>query len=152
MGYPILTASDFHGVGSTSISNNQYDIAELEAYIADNEEELLCQLLGCTFAAELIADLDGNNYPQDVKFQKIWDEFCVDDDIYSNCLFDFPEFYAYHSGYYGFGCKRVQWKSKGIKEFLKSQIYFLYTRNQSIKNTVTGNVQNQNNNKCQCLS
>ena len=121
MGYPITIAEDYAGV--TAITSNKYDVKQLEAYILTYEKCILQDLLGCEMESELIADLDANNEPISDKFKLIFNEFCKK--IYSDC-----------SG---------KLNSSGIKELLIYQLFFLYTRDQQIKNTVVGNVKNNLN-------
>lgn len=142
MGYPLTTPDDYKGL--IAVSTNKYDRGDLEAYILMYEQELLQDLLGCDMEAEMIADLDVDNLPQDVKFQKIFNPFCIDDNADLGFMYQYGWFYDYHPNYNGYGCV-VQWRSKGILDYLRFQIYFMYTRDQQVKNTVTGNVKNENN-------
>ena len=91
MGYPLTSPSDYTGV--IAISTNQYSVKDLELFIATYEQEILQDLLGCDMSAELIADLDGNNEPVDVKFQEIWDAFCIDDSPSISFMCDYGQFY-----------------------------------------------------------
>ena len=142
MGYPLTTPDDY--IGQIAISTNQYDGKDLELFITDYEEDILEALLGCQMAKDLIADLDVDNNPVSDKFKVIWDKFCIDDPCGTSFMHGFPYFYDYHIGYPNYK-HNLTWKSEGILHILRYQIYFYYTRDQAIKNTVTGNVKNDNN-------
>ena len=138
MGYPLTSPSDYTGI--IAISTNKYTKKDLEAYILTYEQDILESLLGCDMAAELIVDLDVDNQPQDPKFIDIFNPFCVDDKG-GFFIHGYPWFYDYHPNYDGWGC-RIQWKSKGILELLKYQVFFYFTRDQQVVNSVVGNVKN----------
>lgn len=142
MGYPLTQPEDY--IGIIAISTNKYTRKDLESYIATYEQDILESLLGCDMAAELIADLDGDNLPVSPKFQEIFDAFCIDDSTDIWFVNQHAYLYNYNPLYCGYGCK-VQWKSKGILELLRYQIFFYYTRDQQVNNTITGNVKGENN-------
>lgn len=142
MPLPITKTTDY--TGEVKISSNQYDEKDLILYINRYEEELLQELLGCELATQFIADLDGNGEPQTQRFIEIYEPFCTDDNMSTYFLYDYPYFYNNRYDYTGHKCK-LQWRSRGIKEMLKTMIFFRYTRDQKVKNTITGNVVNQNN-------
>lgn len=116
MGYPITKASDF--TGFFDVSQNKFDKINLESYIDRYEKQIMEEVFGCELAALIIADLDGNNYPTTPKYQVIWDAFC-DDTFRCQCLF---------------------YRSTGIRDMLKSFVYFYYVKDQFQKNTIAGNV------------
>ena len=117
MGYPILKTSDF--VGFFDVSQNKFTKVDLEAYILKYEHQYLEEMLGCDLAALLIADLDiVTNIPITQRFLDIWNSFC-DDTFRCTCLF---------------------YRSTGIKDMLKSFVYFHFVRDQFQKNTIAGNV------------
>lgn len=134
MGYPLTYPEDYSG--EINISQNQYDKKDLEWYINEYEESILQSILGCEMSNELILDLDSNNEPQQDKFIAIWDKFCIDDKECNDFFYD---------NYYPWFNKNKVWKSEGILSLIKYQIYFFYTRDQPNKNTITGNVKNENN-------
>jgi len=141
MPLPLTLPSDY--TGQIAITSNKYDKSELELYIARYEQEILEDLLGCDMATAFIADLDGSNYPIDVKFQELFDAFCIDESPGINNVYDYGEFYHYHPRYTGHGCK-IQWRSRGILELLRYMVYLSYNRDQKVRNTSTGNVVNEN--------
>jgi hypothetical protein len=140
MALPITEPTDY--VGEVKISSNQYDEKDLLLYIQRYEREVLESLLGCELADEFINDLDVDNNSTEQRFIDINGPFCIDDNLNTGFMCCYSYFYEYN--YTGHGC-RIQWRSRGIKELLKSMIYFYYTRDQKVKNTITGNVVNQNN-------
>lgn len=142
MGYPLTAPDDYKGL--IAISTNKYTRSDLENYILTYEQTILQDLLGCDMEADFIADLDVNNSPQDAKFIDIFNAFAIDDDSIPLFINHHCCYYDYNPNYTGYGCK-VQWKSKGILELLRYLIFFYYTRDQSVVNTVTGNVKNENN-------
>jgi len=104
MALPITKISDFEA-GRFRLPLNPDLIKQLDAFIDENEECYLEDLLGCELATLFIADLDVDNIPQTPRFVQIMDKFCED---VNEC------------GY------RI--KSAGIKEMLKGFIYFYYGR------------------------
>jgi len=141
MSLPITQPTDY--IGEVKISSNQYDEKDLLLYIERYEREILEELLGCTLADEFINDFDNvAGTPTEQRFIEIYEPFCIDDNLNTNFMCCYPNFYEYT--YTGYNCK-IQWRSRGIKELLKSMVYFHYTRDQKVKNTITGNVVNQNN-------
>jgi hypothetical protein len=142
MALPITQPEDF--IGEVKISSNKYDEKDLMLYIQRYEQEILEELLGCDLATAFIADLDADNNPTEQRFINIMNPFCIDDNMSVGFLWDYAYFYECRNDYTGYKCK-IQWRSRGIRELLKSMIYFKYVRDQKVKNTVTGNVVNQNN-------
>lgn len=142
MALPITKPTDY--IGEVKISSNQYDEKDLLLYIQRYEQEILEELLGCDLSAAFIADLDADNNSTEQRFIDINAPFCIDDNLNTYFLYEYPYFYECNNQYTGYKCK-LQWRSRGIKELLKSLVYFHYVRDQKVKNTVTGNVVNQNN-------
>ena len=138
---PITQPTDY--IGEVKISSNQYDEKDLLLYIERYEREVLEELLGCELAEAFITDFDNVlGTPTEQRFIEIYEPFCIDDNLSTNFMCCYPYFYEYN--YTGINCK-IQWRSRGIKELLKSMIYFRYVRDQKVKNTITGVVVNQNN-------
>ena len=117
MGYPITSIDDY--INEYAISTNKYDKAELSNYINRYEKLFLIELFGAELELNIINDLDVNNNPVTPRYVALWDEFYKD---YKDELLI----------------------SEGVKEILKAVIYFHYNRDQKNKNTITGNVVNQN--------
>lgn len=132
MSLPILQPKDFTGL--YKISQNSFN--ELALFIEAYEEKLLIKLLGVDLAAALIADLDVNNVPQSARFIDIWQPFNIEID---NILCLHSLFINSKPGYNG----KLNIISNGIKEFLKANIYWQYTKQQKQKNTVSGQAVNQ---------
>jgi hypothetical protein len=140
MALPITQPTDY--IGEVKISSNQYDEKDLLLYIERYEREILEELLGCDLATAFIADLDADNNSTEQRFIDINAPFCIDDNLTTSFLNAY--YWFYEDIYRGYNFK-IQWRSRGIKELLKSLVYFHYTRDQKVKNTITGNVVNQNN-------
>ena len=126
------TFADFNS-GKYKIAQDNFSQATLTAYITKFEKRYLQDLMGIElynlFAADLVA-----NVPQTQRFEDIYNEFAEDDDGLVSGL----------SGMASSGNKIV--RSEGIKEMLKGFIFFEYNRDLPVKNTMTGNVQEDNEN------
>ena len=111
----LIDTDDF--VGKCCIATDDYTDDHLNDYIDSFEKKFLVSLLGVElfdlFQADLVAQV-----PQTPRFISIFNEFFLDK--YS-CVF----------------C------SEGMKKMLTQMVYFEYVRDQSLKNTVSGTVQNR---------
>jgi hypothetical protein len=103
LGYPLTNIEDYKG-GVFALPLNDFTEKNLQSYINRYEKIYLQMLLGCELEQLFIDDLDENNIPQSERFQKIFNEFCYDDD-----------------------CDTIL-QSFGILDMLKSFIYFEYGR------------------------
>ena len=133
-----LSPSDF--TGYYKISLNKFETPELQEFIDMLEVEVLQELLGCELYDEFIADLDVDNNPQSAQFIAIFNEFCIDDTCISSTYYD-EVLYPYSNTFY---FKNVQRKSEGMVEMLKGFIFWAYVNEQKYKNTVTGQIVNDN--------
>lgn len=120
-----LVASDF--TGYHKVSTNNFTQTELTAYITKYELRYLQDLLGYDLSVLFIADLTGGTTPPPLSAIYL--------NIYNSLTYD------YESG----GSNKII-RSEGIKEMLKGFIFWEYTRNQPIENTLVGNVENVNEN------
>lgn len=111
----LIDAEDF--TGRWQIATDCYSETELDAYINKYEDQYLTMLLGVALRDLFVADLTAQ-VPVTARFTDIFNPFNIDDD---NCVR----------------------RSEGMKEMLLGLVYFHYVRDQRIKNTVSGNVQNQ---------
>ena len=118
----ITNTTDY--INRFGISQNKYDTNDLQAYIEDFEKQYLIDLLGKDLYDLFIADLVGG-VPQDARFLAIYNEIYLSNDS---------------------ACKNESTISRGMPEMLKSFVFFEYTREQQIKNTITGNVKASNEN------
>ena len=114
-----LDSSDF--VGKYKIAKDCYSKTELEAYIEKYEVRYLQDLLGCKLYDAFVADLndDDSQRPQELRFRKIFEPFCIDD-----------------------VCGEM-YRSDGVLDMLKGFIYYQYVLDQKFKNTTTGTVINE---------
>jgi len=111
-------------VNRFAISQNKYDVVDLRSYIDTYEKYYLIDLLGKELYDLFIADLDPiTGLPVTPRFIDIYNEIYLDENR----------------------CNEVS-ISRGIPELLKDFVYFEYTREQQIKNTITGNVKSNNEN------
>ena len=127
-----LTFTDFNS-GKYKIAQDNFSQATLTAYITKFEKRYLQDLMGIELYNLFVADLV-SNVPQTQRFEDIYNEFAEDDDGLVSGL----------SGMASTGNKIV--RSEGIKEMLKGFIFFEYNRDLPVKNTMTGNVQEDNEN------
>lgn len=126
------TFADFN-TGKYKIAQDNFSQATLTAYITKFEKRYLQDLMGIELYNLFVADLVAN-IPQTQRFEDIYNEFAEDDDGLVSGL----------SGMASSGNKIV--RSEGIKEMLKGFIFFEYNRDLPVKNTMTGNVQEDNEN------
>ena len=126
------TFADFN-TGKYKIAQDNFSQATLTAYITKFEKRYLQDLMGIVLYDAFVADLS-SNVPQTQRFEDIYNEFAEDDDGLVSGL----------SGMASSGNKIV--RSEGIKEMLKGFIFFEYNRDLPVKNTMTGNVQEDNEN------
>lgn len=127
-----LTYADFSS-GKYKIAQDNYSQATLTAYITKFEKRYLQDLMGIELYNLFVADLV-SNVPQAARFTAIYNEFAEDDDGLTSGL----------SGQVSVENKIV--RSEGIEEMLKGFIFFEYNRDFPVKNTMTGNVQEDNEN------
>jgi hypothetical protein len=114
----IVQISDFKG--DYSITMNSFSGAHLQNFINTYEVKYLRDLLGITLSTDLLTDITTPfTAPTNTDYLAIFN----------------PLAYDYES---------TQIISDGIKEMLVGFIYFEYTRFQKIQNTITGNVNAQN--------
>lgn len=114
----IVQISDFKG--DYSITMNSFSGVHLQNFINTYEVKYLRDLLGITLATDLLTDITTPfTVPTNTDYLAIFNPLAYD---YEN----------------------TQIISDGIKEMLVGFIYFEYTRFQKIQNTITGNVNAQN--------
>jgi len=138
----ILTTSDF--TGEFAITSDQFTQAKLQAYIDMNDERLLYDLLGVELADLLIADLVGG-VPQTPIYQAFFNPF-AEDNPKGNCLIFFPWGRSYYFEDWHCCNHNTYYHSKGIKYYLKTAIWFLYTRDYIGEPAVQGNVKRDSTN------
>jgi len=115
----ILQTTDF-SKGFYALSQTDFTEAGLQTYIDDNEEALLCKLLGVELADLFVADLvDG--VPQTQRFIDIFNKFKIQPD---ECIFI----------------------SKGMKIMLEGFMYYIYIINENVVPRDTGVVTPKNEN------
>ena len=107
----IIQISDFDE-GRFEISYNSFQEADLQSFIDLNEVEYLANLLGAELYDLFIADLSAG-VPQTQRFIDIYEAFLLQDE-----------------------CDLCQ--SRGMKEMLKSFIYFHYVRDTYTRQTTNG--------------
>jgi len=112
-----IKASDF--TGDIEVARDQFTEEKLQKYIDKYEVCYLQDLLGAELYEDFKKDFELiGSEPTGDKFKKIWESFAID-----------------HSGFV--------MKSQGIKAMLGLFIYFEFTRDQPIKNTIAGNKKNK---------
>lgn len=112
----ILQTTDF--TGKYAISQNNFNVADLQAFIDKYESKYVYDLLGVELGNLLLADINTNFSPPDTtKYATIFNILSQDDPLV---------------------------RSNGIKEMLLGFVYFEFVRTQTVQNTLTGNVLNQN--------
>jgi hypothetical protein len=114
----LITSSDF--IGRYKISSNPHTSGDLNAFLLENEKNILKDLLGSELCGLLEADLT-SGVPQSDRFT----------DIYNELYFDY--------------CGR-EVRSRGMKSMLVSLCFFLYVRQQDIRNTISGDQKNTSSN------
>lgn len=114
-----LTTADF--VGKYKIAKDCYSKELLEEYIELYEERYLKDLFGCDLYDAFISSLNNDDVPapQEGRFIKIYEPFCVED-----------------------VCD-IMYRSDGILEMLKGFIYYEFVLDQKFKNTLIGTVMNE---------
>lgn len=127
MALPITQISDFEA-GRFALPRNPDLMKQLDAFIDENEECVLDDLLGCELAALFIADLDVDNIPQTQRFIDIMNKFCVDVNECGHII-----------------------KSNGIKQMLKGFVYFYFGRSLSDILSTVGAIRASGENSKQAL-
>lgn len=120
---PFLTTADFT-TGKYKLAQDNYSNVNLAAYIAKYEPIYLRELFGVSLYNLFVADLS-SNVPQTARFTAVFNAFAEDDDESdtNNIIV-----------------------SEGIREMLKGFVFFEYNRDLPVKNTMTGNVAENNEN------
>ena len=114
----IVQLTDFKG--KYAITKNSFSAIGLQSFIDNYELKYLYDLLGVTLGGLLYDDITTPfTAPNTTIYQTIFSPLNYDD-------------------------SNLQIRSNGIKEMLVGFIYFEYTRTQAVQNTITGNVQAQN--------
>lgn len=115
----IVRVTDF--VGKYSISQNQFNTTDLQAFIDKYEKKYLYDLLGITLGDLLYADIATITFlpPTTAIYADLFNSFAL--------LIN--------------GFDTI---SNGIKEMLIGFIYWEFTKSQSVSNTLTGNVVQEN--------
>jgi hypothetical protein len=114
----IIQITDFKD--KYAITQNSFSTTSLQSFINNYELKYLYDLLGVTLGDLLYADITTPfAEPDTLIYQTIFNSLNYDD-------------------------SNIQIRSNGIKEMLLGFIYFEYTRTQNVQNTITGNVQAQN--------
>jgi len=109
--------SDF--TSKFALSTGMYANTNIQSYIDRYEDLYLTELLGINLYNDFIADLDVDNLPQAVKFEKIFNAFKEEMDIRLII-------------------------SKGMKDMLLGFIYFEYMKDQVTQMTPNGVVKQSN--------
>lgn len=122
-----IQISDFKG--KTKVAKDKFTKVDLQECLDELEVTLLQDLLGCELFEEFATDfaITGTG-PTDPKFVEIWEPFCIDN---------------------SFPCR--QRRSEGILKMLSLLIFFHYTRDQPVKNTIGGNTVNEQSNSRQAI-
>lgn len=127
-----LTTADFAS-GKYKIAQDNFSTASLQSYIDKFEKVYLQSLLGVDLYDLYIAAVDGNggvNPPAGI-YLDIHQPFAADN---RNPICSSDEIAAYYHGSIV--------RSEGILEMLKGFIYFEFVRDQPVKNTISGEVEN----------
>lgn len=120
MALKILKFSDFEA-GRFAIASNQYTEEDFLDYAEEFEQNYIEDLLGVELGNLFLSDLiDG--VPQEPRFQT----------IFNRLSFDFEE-----------GNARGIVRSEGIKRMLQGFVWSEYVKDQNIRNTIAGSVQQQ---------
>lgn len=106
------------------MAQDNYSNVNLSAYIAKYEPIYLRELFGVSLYNLFVLDLS-SNAPQAARFTAVFNAFAEDDDESdtNNIIV-----------------------SEGIREMLKGFVFFEYNRDLPVKNTMTGNVAENNEN------
>lgn len=113
----ILQTTDF--TGKYAISQNNFNEADLQAFIDKYESKYVYDLLGVELGTLLLADIAASTFlpPVTAIYATIFNVLSQDEPLV---------------------------RSNGIKEMLLGFVYFEFVRTQTVQNTLTGNVLNQN--------
>lgn len=113
----ILQTTDF--TGKYAISQNNFNEADLQAFIDKYESKYAYDLLGVELGTLLLADIAVSTFlpPVTPIYATIFNILSQDEPLV---------------------------RSNGIKEMLLGFVYFEFIRTQTVQNTLTGNVLNQN--------
>lgn len=117
----IVKTTDF--VGKYSITQNGFTTPKLQAFIDNFEKVYLYDMLGVTLGDLLYNDIASGTFLPPVTA------------IYADLFNPIYE----NTGYY-----RDLWRSAGIKDMITGFIYWEFVRDQSVINTITGPVNQQN--------
>ena len=113
----ILQTTDF--TGKYAISQNNFNTSDLQAFIDKYESKYVYDLLGVELGTLLLADIAVSTFlpPVTAIYATIFNVLSQDEPLV---------------------------RSNGIKEMLLGFVYFEFVRTQTVQNTLTGNVLNQN--------
>lgn len=113
----ILQTTDF--TGKYAISQNNFNTTDLQAFIDKYESKYVYDLLGVELGNLLLNDIVASTFlpPATVIYATIFNVLSQDEPLV---------------------------RSNGIKEMLLGFVYFEFVRTQTVQNTLTGNVLNQN--------
>lgn len=111
----LLDIDDF--TGKYEINTGMYDQTKLLEYIQIYEERYLIEMFGATLYTEFINDLDVNNYPISLNFQKVFNPFYED----ANNVFNHGVVI-----------------SEGIIQMLRGFVYFEYLKDTANQITAIG--------------
>ncbi len=117
----IVRTSDF--IGKYAISQNSFNITDLQAFIDKYEKEYVYDLLGIALGKLFLNDITTNfSEPETQKYN----------DLYNSMYED-------NTGSYN-----GEIRSDGVKEMLLGFIYWEFVKSNTSNNTITGNVVMQN--------
>lgn len=112
----IIQTTDF--IGKYAVSQNNFNESDLQAFIDKFESKYIYDLLGVTLGNLFLDDITTDfTEPNTQKYKDIFKTINQDEPLI---------------------------RSIGIKEMLLGFIYFEFVRTQTVQNTLTGNVLNQN--------
>lgn len=113
----ILQTTDF--TGKYAISQNNFNTSDLQAFIDKYESKYVYDLLGVELGTLLLSDIAVSTFlpPVTAIYATIFNDLSQDEPLV---------------------------RSNGIKEMLLGFVYFEFVRTQTVQNTLTGNVLNQN--------
>jgi hypothetical protein len=113
----IIQTTDF--TGKYAISQNNFNTTDLQAFIDKFESKYIYDLLGVTLGTAFLSDIAVTTFlpPVTAKYLTIYNPINQDEPLV---------------------------RSIGIKNMLLGFIYFEFVRTQTVQNTLTGNVLNQN--------
>jgi hypothetical protein len=137
-----LSSTNFES-GKYKISQNSYTTDDLTTYISKYESRYLIKLLGSDLY-DLFIDSLISNIPTNV-YLTLYSAFHADNLNSSMVWFPIGGGKPDYSDATNCNLPKII-ISEGILEMLKGFIFFEYTRDQSIKNTIAGNVQEDNEN------